>query len=149
MLTLNDIFSKSNLNGSLKYLKTKPDTCGSDGMYLSDFEDYWKKNQNQIIEVILSGKYNFGPAVQHDILQKNGKTGRIAIFSVCDRLLLHTAADKLNAVLDKCFSKSSFAFRKGKGVMKAVEQAAKYIEEGNKYVVFADIKNYFDEIDHN
>lgn len=65
-----------------------------------------------------------------------------------DRLLLHTASILLNSQTDDMLCDSSFAFRKGKGVKKAIEQAAHYIETDNKYVVIIDIKNYFDEINH-
>lgn len=148
MITINDIINEKNIEKSMEYLKSKPNSCGCDGMYLSELESYWEKNKSQIIGLIKSGKYKFGTIKQFDALQKNGKIRRISIYNVVDRLLLRAAAELLNMDFNEILCDCSFACRKRKGVHKAVEQAAQYIETGAEYIVFLDIKNYFDEIDH-
>ena len=80
MIAINDIINEKNIEKSMEYLKSKPNSCGCDGMYLSELESYWKKNKSQIIGLIKSGKYKFGTIKQFDALQKNGKIRRISIY---------------------------------------------------------------------
>ena len=46
------------------------------------------------------------------------------------------------------FHKYSYAYQNNKGVLTAVEQAAKYMEEGKDWSVELDIQNFFDNINH-
>lgn len=52
MLTIDDILNEENINHSMAYLKTKPDSCGSDGIYLSELERYWERNKLKICSMI-------------------------------------------------------------------------------------------------
>lgn len=148
MITMNDIINEDNIRKSLKFMKKKPDSCGSDGVYLSELDTYWERNKKQICERIRENQYTFGIVKQIDLLQKSGKNRRISIYNSIDRLLLHTVSSLLETELDRLLCDCSYAFRRNKGVIKAAEQAAKYINTGEEYVVKIDITNYFDEINH-
>ena len=49
---------------------------------------------------------------------------------------------------NEIFSDYAYAYRKNKGVLAAVEQAATYMEQGNIWSAELDIQNFFDNIDH-
>ena len=57
MLTIEEILSESNQKIALEHLKTKRDGRGPDGMLLSELEEYWKINQNDICQSIRLGNY--------------------------------------------------------------------------------------------
>lgn len=64
-----------------------------------------------------------------------------------DRLLSKAITNILSYKLNKTFSQYNYAYREGYGVHEAVNTIFKYVKE-NRYVCCIDIKNYFDEIDH-
>lgn len=97
---------------------------------------------------VRSGKYQPQPLLQVHIKKDDGKLRALAIPSVRDRVL-HTAACMVLApVLEREFEDESFAYRPGRSVKMAVARITRLRDEGFRWVVDADIRSYFDEIDH-
>jgi len=44
LLTFETVFTEENIKLAMEYLSTKKDSCGTDGVRLSDLEEYWKLN---------------------------------------------------------------------------------------------------------
>lgn len=49
-ITVNDIVEESNIKAAMEYLSTKRDSCGIDGMKLSDLPGYWEANGAKIVD---------------------------------------------------------------------------------------------------
>ena len=45
---------------ALQFLETKKNSCGQDGMYLSELSEYWHVNQTVLMEQLLTGTYEPG-----------------------------------------------------------------------------------------
>lgn len=145
-LTLEKIFVKENIDSAMKNLLTKKDSCGIDGMYLSELMEYWSINGDDVLQMIFDGKYTPGPVRNTEIVNYKGKKRTITLYNSLDRLILKCIADKLSPVLDIFFTDHCYAFRAGFGIEEAVKQSCDYLEAGYKWIAEIDIHHYFDYI---
>lgn len=140
------IFTEENLQVSVNSLLEKNDSCGVDGIFVSDFQEYWKLNKSKILDSILKGQYKPAAVQQTEILKKNGKKRTISRYTCTDRVILDVLKRELTPMWESDFSKCSYAYQENKGVQSAVNQAAQFIERGGKWVVEIDIHDFFDTI---
>lgn len=143
-----EICSDENIEQACASLLKKNDSCGADGMYLSELPDYLAHNRETFINGVLNGSYTFSLAEKRVILGKTGKKREITILCSTDRLLLRMMYQVLYPVLSPMFADNSYAYIEGRGVQEAVAQCKSYIESGLQYVVELDIKDFFDNISH-
>ena len=78
----------------------------------------------------------------------NGKTRKLGIPTVHDRVLQTSIKLVLEPILEPNFSDSSYGFRPGRNQRQAVEQAQKIVQSGKEYVVDIDLSQFFDRINH-
>lgn len=143
-LTMADIFITEQIEEALSHLSTKKDTCGIDGLYLSELRDNWNINGARYISLLRDGKYKPGIVQIYEIINYTGKRRSISSFNSVDRLILRCLATSLEKYYDSIFSACSFAFRPGLGVDKAVAAFVSNLNKGLDKVVVIDIKHYFD-----
>ena len=145
-LTMSDIFTHEQTEEALTHLSTKKDTCGIDGLYLSELRDDWNINGERYLSLLREGKYKPGIIQIYEIVNYSGKRRSISSFNSVDRLVLRCLATSLEKYYDSIFSASSYAFRPGLGVDKAVAAFAGNLNNGLNRVAIIDIKHYFDSI---
>ena len=145
-LTIADIFLPEQIEEALTHLSTKKCTCGMDGLYLSDLKDDWSINGERYLSLLQEGKYKPGIVQIYEIINYKGKRRSISSFNSIDRLFLRCLATSLEKYYDSIFSDSSFAFRPGLGVDRAVSAFAGYLNQSLNSVAVIDIKHYFDSI---
>ena len=145
-LTMADIFIPEQIEEALTHLSTKKDTCGIDGLYLSELKDDWNINGERYLSLLREGKYKPGIVQIYEIVNYSGKRRSISSFNSVDRLILRCLATSLERYYDPIFSSSSYAFRPGLGVDKAVAAFAGNLTNGLNRVAIIDIKHYFDSI---
>lgn len=145
-LTLEDIFAKEQIEASLKDLLTKKDSCGIDGMYLTELPEYWKINGDDILQMIFVGEYEPGPVRNTEIVNYKGKKRIITLYNSIDRLILKCIAERLSPALDVFFTDHCYAFRAGFGIEEAVKQSCDFLENGYTWIAEIDIHHYFDRI---
>ena len=145
-LTMADIFIPEQIEEALSHLSTKKDTCGIDGLHLSELRDDWNINGERYLSLLQEGKYKPGIVQIYEIVNYSGKRRSISSFNSVDRLILRCLATSLEKFYDSIFSSSSYAFRPGLGVDKAVAAFASNLNNGLNRVAVIDIKHYFDSI---
>lgn len=82
------------------------------------------------------------------IPKAKGGTRKIGIPTVRDRVIQQAISQLLNELYDKSFSESSYGFRRGRKVVQALCKASEYVASGKHIVVDIDMKNFFDEVNH-
>ena len=145
-MSIAEIFTEKAVEEALSHLELKKNTCGPDGIYLSDLRNYWRINHEAVLEQLRQGRYMPGLVQQTEIISKTGKRRKISIFSSLDRLLLRCIARYLEDTLDQVFHANCFAFRSNLGISAAVSRMSDYIAQGFKWEVRVDIRDYFDSI---
>ena len=146
MFSIEELFSKRNQRDAFLHFSTKKDGVGPDQMRLSELENYWKLNEQRIIQDVKNGTYQPGIIQNHEILNRRGKRRIVSSLCVIDRFLTRLLSQKLKRYLEPEFMENSFAYQEGKGILDAVQTAQQFIESGNIWVAEIDLQNYFDTV---
>lgn len=127
---LEDIFTEENIQNALHHVLSRKNSCGIDGIFVKDFEEYWILNGQKILKQVMNGVYMASPVQLREIIMPTGKHRIIAHYTCTDRLITRILAESLQKEVDDSLSEYSYAYRKQRGVLKAIEQAAAYMQAG-------------------
>jgi group II intron reverse transcriptase/maturase len=95
-----------------------------------------------------SGLYQPMPLLEVRVPKRSGGERRLAIPSVRDRVAQAAFYEVTRAVFEAEMEDVSFAFRPGLGVRQAVRRLAELRDAGFRFVVDADVDDFFDSIPH-
>ena len=104
------------------------------------------KNLHQLIESVRNGDVPAGNYNQFTI--RDPKLRLITVVPFNERVLHHAILNKIGWIFERYLITSTYACRKGKGPLKAVEYVQSCLRK-YRWFVKIDIKRYFDSIDHN
>lgn len=142
------ICSKSNLE--LTFYKARKGKTKKD--YVIDFEKDLKENLEQLRTELLLHTYE--PKPLRTFILRDPKTRKISKSAFRDRIVHHAIWNVIDPIFDKTFIHDSFANRIGKGTLNAIKRFDVFKRKVSKnntircYVLKADIKSYFDAVDH-
>lgn len=146
MFTLEELLSTRNQSEAFEYLGSKKDGSGTDGVLLSELEEYWELNGERIVGELEAGMYQPGVVKSFEITNHLGKRRRVSNLCTVDRFLSRLLAQMLEKYLAPEFLANSFAYQEGKGTLEAVMKAKEFLEQGSQFVAVLDIQDYFDSI---
>ena len=122
---------------------------GVDKQTVSQYAEHLDTNIRQLVERLKSGDYRSRLIRRKYIPKGKGKERPLGIPVVEDRLLQGAVRLLLEAIYEQDFLPTSYGYRPKVGAKKAVQDLTYELQFGrNGYVVEADIKGYFDTIDH-
>ncbi|MCG1025864.1 MULTISPECIES: group II intron reverse transcriptase/maturase [Dehalobacter] len=140
------ILSAENLNRAYKQVKRNKGAGGIDGMQVDELLPFLRDHRDELIESLWDGKYRPQPVRRVEIPKDNGKTRKLGIPTVVDRLIQQAITQVLSPIFEKQFSNSSFGFRPNRSAHDALRKCQNQITEGYKYVVDMDLEKYFDTV---
>ncbi len=162
MKTYNNLYEKiaSEENLYLAYKKAKKGKTKK--KYAKEFNKNLTDNISRLrTELIL---YYYKPAQLKTFILRDPKTRKISKADFRDRIVHHALNNIIEPILDKTFIYDSYANRKGKGTLAALKRFDQFKRKVSKngklngwfnnnqvkgYCLRADIKHYFEEVDHN
>ena len=113
--------------------------------YVSDLE----ANLERLVERLKEKRYRAKLIKRRYIPKGNGKKRPLGIPALEDKIVQKAVAMILTAIYEEDFLDCSYGYRLGKGAKAAVSDLAFQLQFGVfGYIVEADIKGYFDSIDH-
>lgn len=122
---------------------------GIDKVTAQEFAKNLDQNIRETVERLKKKSYRAKLVRRKDISKGEGKTRPLGIPVVADKLVQRAAAKILEAVYEQDFLKCSYGYRPNVGPRTAVEDITKELQDGiYNYIVEADIKGFFDNIDH-
>jgi group II intron reverse transcriptase/maturase len=120
---------------------------GIDNESWTEFEKNVEKNLYVIWNRIASGSYHPQGVREVEIPKKDGKTRKLGIPTLRDRIAQQVVKRHMERKIDHIFHENSYGYRP----MKSAHQALEKVKENcNRYdwVLDMDISKFFDEIDH-
>lgn len=122
---------------------------GVDGVNVMEYERDFKTNVHDLTERLKGGNYRAKLVRRVHIPKENGKMRPLGLPATEDKLVQATVTRILSAIYEADFLACSFGYRPGGGARRAADDVNGNLMTGKyHYVVEADIKGFFDNIDH-
>lgn len=131
------------------YLKLNKDAAT--GIDEVTWEDYGRNLSRNLIELEerLKQKQYWPRYTKRVLIPKpNGKKRPLGISILEDKIVQQLAADVLNALYEPLFLPCSYAYRPDRSAKQAVQALREELDKKYAWVVEADIKGFFDHLDH-
>jgi len=127
----------------------KASASGVDGKTWEDYGKHLTANLKQLLERFRAGKYR-APHIRRTYIPKGkGKLRPLGIPTIEDKVLQKAVTLVLEVIYEGEFKDFSYGFRPGRSQHQAIDTLFQQISYGKcRYIIDADIRNYFGEIDH-
>lgn len=162
MKTYNNLFAKlcsfENLEQSYELAKKRKYTSKA----VQEFEKHWQLHLCILMNELKVKSYKPQPLKR--FILRDPKTRVICVSNFRDRIVHHALVNILNPIFEPRFIHDSYASRKGKGTLPALNRFDNFIRKVSKngklvfnaknsnnvegFVFKADIEHYFDTVDH-
>lgn len=138
-----------NLKGAYKRINGKKAT-GTDKVSKDEYGKDLEANLNQLVARMKTFSYRPQPTKRVYIPKAgSNKLRPLGIPSFEDKLVQNIMADVLSEIYEPIFYDFSYGFRKDRDCHKAIEHLSEMIHRNKvNYIVDADIKGFFDNVDH-
>ncbi|MCK8824741.1 group II intron reverse transcriptase/maturase [Fuchsiella alkaliacetigena] len=148
--TLRDkIVTKLNLHLAAKTVIENGGSAGIDRVTIEEFCENYQQNMREIYRQLQEDRYEASPVLRVMIPKDDGRKRPLGIPTVKDRIAQAAVKRVIEPIFEKIFCECSYGFRPRKSQMDAIDKVEEYKEQGYKWILDADIKGYFDNIDHN
>lgn len=122
---------------------------GIDGVTKEDYGRNLEENLDKLVGRLKQKSYKPQPARKVEIPKDNGKTRPLSIYCYEDKLVQEALKRVLEAVFEPHFYDEMWGFRPNRGCHKAIQSLNVMLEKRpTSYVLDADIKGFFDHINH-
>ena len=142
------VVERANMLQAWSRVKSNQGCAGPDGESIADLAERLRRDWPKIRQQLLEGRYRPLPVLRVEIPKPNGGTRQLGIPTVLDRLIQQALLQVLSPLYEPTFSDSSFGFRPGRSAHQAVQQAQRYIDSGQRWVVDLDLERFFDRVNH-
>lgn len=122
---------------------------GIDGITKEEYESNLDENLEELVCRLKNKSYKPKPARRVEIPKDNGKTRPLSIYCYEDKLVQEAVRRVLEAVFEPHFYDEMMGFRPNRNCHKALRKLNVMIEHNRtNYILDADIKGFFDNINH-
>ena len=130
-------------------LTRKDGAVGVDGVTAAEYEENLESNLEDLLNRIKSGRYKAPPVRRHYIPKADGTQRPLGIPTFEDKVAQRAILMLLESIYEEDFRECSYGFRPGRGAHGALDAIwAGVMKERQRWVIDADIRKYFDSIDH-
>ena len=117
-------------------------------MTVHEVENWLELYQEELISMIMNGKYRPMPVKRVYIPKSNGKQRPLGIPTVVDRVIQQAMAQVLTTIYEPLYSEHSFGFRPKRSAHMAMEEVLNNLNEGYEWIIDLDIEKFFDTVNH-
>jgi group II intron reverse transcriptase/maturase len=122
---------------------------GVDREDANSYGENLQENIEALVAALKGGRYRAKLVLRRYIPKLNGKLRPLGIPAIADKLLQIGVSKILEAIYEQDFMGCSYGYRPGVGALDAVRDLSAALRSGRyHYLVEADIRSFFDQIDH-
>ncbi len=143
---LEKILSRDNINQAYLKVKRNKGAGGVDNMEIEELLEHLKTHREEILASLLKGSYKPQPVKHVEIPKEKGKTRKLGIPTLTDRVIQQATLQILSPIYEKQFSESSYGFRPNRGCHEALKRCQEYSNQGYWYVIDMDLEKFFDKV---
>jgi len=127
----------------------KTAAAGVDGVTWHQYNENLEKNLGELSERLKSGAYRAKPVRRQYIPKADGRQRPLGIPVLEDKIVQRATAEVMNAIYEEDFLGFSYGFRPGRGPHNALDAiTVGIIRKKVSYVLDADIRGFYDAVDH-
>jgi RNA-directed DNA polymerase len=145
---IDKIWATPNLEEAFKDVKRNGGAAGVDGVTIKEFEAKLEDHVQVFQQVLRTKTYRPKPVRRVYIPKADGSKRPLGIPTVGDRVMQAATRRILEPIFEAKFYECSYGFRPGRSAHMALKEIRKHLREGNRFVIDADLKSYFDTIPH-
>ncbi|MFH0876486.1 MAG: group II intron reverse transcriptase/maturase [archaeon] len=145
---IDKVYDKDNLKESWTKVKSNMGCAGIDKESILDFWSQKDQKFSEIERQLRNDSYTPLPVLRKCIPKSNGKLRPLGIPIVKDRVIQQATKNVIEQIFEAKFMNCSYGFRPSRNAHQAVTQIMEYLNQGFTWVVDADIKSFFDNVDH-
>ncbi len=147
---IDKVYKLSNLQ--LAWLKVceNKGAGGVDDQSIDDFLENESIHLQRLQDELKTETYKPQPVLEHKIPKAGqpGKWRKLGIPTIYDRVCQQALLNRMEPIFEKIYDESSFGYRKGRSTKDALRKVWKEIEDGNEWIVDADLADFFGSADH-
>jgi RNA-directed DNA polymerase len=146
---IDKVTSLANLGAAFTKVARNDGAAGVDHVTIDMFAKRLDHQLDCLSEALATGTYH-PQAVRRTWIPKLGSNELrpLGIPTVRDRIVQGALRHVLEPIFERDFAEHSYGFRPGRGCIHALRRVEQLLEAGYTHVVDADLKGYFDTIDH-
>lgn len=131
------------------YSLQKNAAAGVDGVTWREYEKILPQRAIELHRMVHAGAYRATPSRRVYIPKADGRQRPLGIASIEDKIVQQAVVTVLSAIYEEDFLGFSYGFRPGRGQHDALDALTAGIKSRKvNWIVDADIRSFFDEIDH-
>jgi len=131
------------------YLLKKDKEIGVDGVTLEQYQQDLEENISRLITKMKSMSYRSQPVKRSYILKPDGRKRPLGIPTIEDKMVQVGFTRILESIYETEFLDFSYAYRPGRNCQQAIKALNDQIYNNRvNYIIDADIKGFFDNVDH-
>lgn len=146
---IDKVYREENLLSAWRKVRQNEGAPGVDRQSIQDYERHLESNLKRLSKRLEEDNYE-PSAVRRTWIPKPGRAEKrpLGIPTVEDRIVQAALGQVIEPIFEHEFAPHSYGFRPGRGCKDALRRVDRFIKQGHKWVVDADLKGYFDTIPH-
>ena len=145
---IDKVYRATTLQAAWRRVKANRGAAGVDRQSVAAFERHAEAYLAELGQELEQGRYRAQPVRRVEIPKGAHQTRPLGIPVVKDRIVQTAVKMVIEPIFEATFLDSSYGFRPQRGAHGALRQVDWLLREGYTHVVDADLKSYFDTIDH-
>lgn len=127
----------------------KRSASGVDGVTADEYEERLPENIHRLHHQLKTGRYRVNDVKRVYIPKANGKERPLGLPTIEDKLVQQGVAEILQRIWEQDFLRNSYGYRPQKSAHQAIHSLQLNLQfKGYGYIVEADIKGFFNNMDH-